>query len=224
MTNTIDRKKKLPLLPIVAIGIGLIGITAIVSILSSDRRSILEPRFKTSQTPPLVMKGGDPHIRALMRMISASESNSDRPYSILYGGTHVKDLSRHPERCIRIVNGPNVNNCSTAAGRYQMINTTWAAMATKYHPSKQCRLMFLFDCSFSFAPEYQDAVVYKWLADESAWGMNIAANLKAGNLDLVRKRLSSTWTSLGYGIETNSITPKLPKIYQRLLTAEQSGS
>jgi muramidase (phage lysozyme) len=166
------------------------------------------------------MRGGDPHVRALMRMISASESNSDRPYSILYGGSHITDLSRHPSKCIRIVNGPNMNNCSTAAGRYQMINTTWARMAEKYHPSKQCQILWMYDCSYSFAPEYQDKVVYAWLKDERAWGFNIAQALQDGNLELVRQKLSSTWTSLGYGIENNSITPQLARIYQRLLQEE----
>jgi len=38
-----------------------------------------------------------------MRTISASEANDPRPYSILYGGQHVSNLSRHPEQCITIV-------------------------------------------------------------------------------------------------------------------------
>lgn len=71
------------------------------------------------------MQGGDPHIRALMRTISASEANGPRPYSLLYGGQQVHDLSRHPEKCVTIVTGPNKGNCSTAAGRYQIINNTW---------------------------------------------------------------------------------------------------
>lgn len=49
------------------------------------------------------MQGGDPYIRALMRTISASEANGNRPYSLLYGGQQVKDLSRHPEICVTIV-------------------------------------------------------------------------------------------------------------------------
>jgi muramidase (phage lysozyme) len=82
-----------------------------------------EPVF-TRKQPPLVMQGGDPYIRALMRTISASEANSNRPYSILYGGEQVHDLSRHPEKCVTIVTGPNTGNCSTAAGRYQIIAST----------------------------------------------------------------------------------------------------
>ncbi len=184
-----------------------------------SRRPIVNPTFNTAKTPPLMMTGGDPYVRALMRTISSSESNDRRPYSVLYGGSHVADLSFHPEKCIRIVNGPNINNCSTAAGRYQMINTTWATMAKKYHPQPDC-VLFVFQCTYSFEPQYQDAVVHAWLSDERAWNMNIPQLLKDGELEQVRRRLSSTWTSLGYGIETNSMTPKLAKIYQQLVKEE----
>jgi len=51
------------------------------------------------------MKGGDPYIRALMRTISASEASGNRPYSLLYGGEQVNDLSHHPQKCITIVTG-----------------------------------------------------------------------------------------------------------------------
>ncbi|WP_309741807.1 glycoside hydrolase family protein [Chamaesiphon sp. OTE_20_metabat_361] len=204
------------------IGMTIGCIAALWSVLllrQTGDRQIANPTFETSQPPPLVMKGGDPYIRALMRTISASEASDRQPYSVIYGGTHAKSLDRHPERCIRITSGPNMNNCSTAAGRYQMIDITWAKMARKYHPKQSCTL-FVFQCAYSFESEYQDAVVHAWLSDEKAWRMNIPALLKAGQLEKVRQRLSSTWTSLGYGIETNTVTPKLSGIYQQLLKQE----
>jgi muramidase (phage lysozyme) len=201
-----------------AIG-GIILLSTILIFGHPSRRRAPIPTFETAKTPPLMMTGGDPYIRALMRTISSSESNDRRPYSVLYGGSHVDDLSYHPQKCIRIVNGPNMNNCSTAAGRYQMINTTWAATAKKYHPQPDC-LLFVFQCTYSFEPQYQDAVVYAWLSDEKAWNMNIPQLLKAGELEQVRRRLSSTWTSLGYGIETNTMTPRLARIYQQLVKEE----
>ncbi|MBH8567140.1 glycoside hydrolase family protein [Nostoc sp. CENA67] len=181
-----------------------------------DLRSPDDPVF-TAKQPPLVMKGGDPYIRALMRTISASEANSNRPYSLLYGGQQVNDLSRHPEICITIVTGPNTGNCSTAAGRYQIINTTWYQIARRYHPHPS-RLMFW--VSYSFEPEYQDLVVYRWLNDSQVWKTDISQQLRQGQLNDVLRRLSPTWTSLGYGIETNSMTSSLPKIYQTMLQEE----
>jgi muramidase (phage lysozyme) len=168
-------------------------------------------------TQPLVMQGGDPYIRALMRTISASEANFSSPYTVIYGGDHVDDLSGHPNRCIPIKAGPNQGNCTTAAGRYQFINTTWYEKAKRYHP-KQTKLNWL--NFYSFEPEYQDLVVYQWLTDKEAWGKDIPELLRQGKLEEVLKLLSNTWTSLGYGIETNVMTPYLPMIYQKMLAEE----
>jgi muramidase (phage lysozyme) len=168
-------------------------------------------------TQPLVMKGGDPYIRALMRTISASEANFSSPYTVIYGGDHVDNLSRHPNLCVTIQAGPNKGNCSTAAGRYQFINTTWYEKAKLYHP-KQSKISWL--NFYSFEPEYQDVVVYQWLQDKNAWGEDLSELLRQGQLEQVLKLLSNTWTSLGYGIETNVMTPYLPVIYQKMLAEE----
>ncbi|WP_414565482.1 MULTISPECIES: glycoside hydrolase [unclassified Anabaena] len=180
-------------------------------------RSPNDPVFKVQQ-PPLVMQGGDPHIRALMRTISASEANGNRPYSLLYGGQQVNDLSRHPEICVTIVTGPNKGNCSTAAGRYQIINNTWFEIAPRYHPNPPMSMMFW--AAYSFEAQYQDAVVYRWLSDTKVWGTDISQLLQKGKIDDVLRRLSPTWTSLGYGIETNTISSSLPKVYEKMLAEE----
>jgi muramidase (phage lysozyme) len=179
-------------------------------------RSQPDPVFNQRQ-PILVMKGGDPYIRALMRTISASEASGNRPYSLLYGGQQVNNLSRHPEICVTIVTGPNKGNCSTAAGRYQVINTTWHRIASRYHPNPN-RLMFW--SPYSFEAEYQDIVVYRWLSDSRVWGTDISQQLRQGRVKDVLRRLSPTWTSLGYGIETNSVSRSLPRIYQKMLQEE----
>jgi muramidase (phage lysozyme) len=168
-------------------------------------------------TKQLAMQGGDPYIRALMRTISASESNYAQPYHVLYGGKYVRDLSRHPNRCVRINIGPNKGNCSTAAGRYQFLNKTWKQMAQRYHPSPRGLLLWK---SYSFEPEYQDRVVYAWLSDRQFWKADLAQMLRQGKVRQVLRMLSGTWTSLGYGIETNSMSRHLPKIYEKMLKEE----
>jgi muramidase (phage lysozyme) len=166
---------------------------------------------------PLVMMGGNPYIRALMRTISASEANDPSPYTILYGGHHVDSLDQHPDRCLPILVGPNVGKCSTAAGRYQLITTTWLEIARRYHPQPN---HFIVWNPYSFQSQYQDKVVYNWLTDPHEWGIDIPALLQAGQLSEVLRTLSPTWTSLGYGIEDNAITNDLPQIYQQLLQEE----
>ncbi len=170
---------------------------------------------------PLEMEGGDPYIRALMRTISASESHDQHPYGLLYGGSRVDDLSRHPDRCIPIRHGPNRGQCSTAAGRYQFITTTWLEKADLYHPAPRD---YAFWSVYSFEPEFQDEVVYAWLTDPYAWEGDLAALLRQGKLEVVLEQLSDTWTSLGYGIETNRRTPMLPQVYETMLEEEMANS
>jgi len=209
---------KLPLRNLLA-SIGALALTVFLLKYAGEwtERSLSNYPTGIHGTPPLVMKGGDPYIRALMRTITASEANDPQPYSIIYGGERIWDLSRHPERCVPIVAGPNVGNCTTAAGRYQFISTTWNEKAQRYHPGPSG---FLFWKYYSFEPEYQDAVVYAWLSDKQAWGVDISKQLQQGKLNTVLRRLSGTWTSLGYGIEDNAMTGYLPGVYQRMLKEE----
>jgi muramidase (phage lysozyme) len=167
--------------------------------------------------PPLAMKGGDPYLRALMRTISVSEANGRDPYVLLYGGRRISDLSQHPQECITILLGPNMGNCSTAAGRYQMLDRTWLEKARAYHPERHSWGVL---GRYSFEPAYQDWVVYRWLNDRAAWGMDLSQTLRQGQLDRVLRRLSGTWTSLGYGIETNRMTRLLPSAYRQILREE----
>ena len=74
--------------------------------------------------------------------------------------------------------------------------------------------------NYSFEPQYQDQVLYRWLSDSQAWGTNLSKKLRTGAINEVLKKLSPTWTSLGYGIENNLITHRLPKLYQQLLQEE----
>jgi muramidase (phage lysozyme) len=167
-------------------------------------------------TRPLVMTGGDPYIRALMRTISASEANVLRPYHVLHGQRYVWTLDQHPNRCEGISGGPNRGNCSTAAGRYQLLAGTWVELAARYHPDRTDDPLDA--VRLNFAPLYQDLVVHAWLC-EPRWG-DLSAQLRQGRIQPVLRRLSGTWTSLGYGIETNSMSSELPRVYREVLRDE----
>lgn len=185
-------------------------------LLGGQSPALLWHRWQAGRIAPLAMEGGDPYIRALMRTISASEANDASPYTLLYGGEHVQDLSRHPNRCVPIRRGPNQHLCTTAAGRYQFLSSTWAEKAAHYHPSPPR----WFWEQYSFAPQYQDQVVYRWLTDTNAWNADIPQLLRQGEVQRVFALLSNTWTSLGYGIESNLMTPHLERIYNELLAEE----
>lgn len=152
-----------------------------------------------------------------MRTISASEANVLKPYHVLHGGDFASSVDVHPNECVGIRKGPNRGNCSTAAGRYQLLFGTWVSLSARYHPDKAS--VTDEGQSLSFEPQYQDAVVLAWLSDRKAWG-NLPQQLRDGDIRKVLKRLSGTWTSLGYGIETNVMSAELPRIYKQLLEAE----
>jgi muramidase (phage lysozyme) len=200
---------------LVAVSLAGMGLLFLSKLAISDDPA-REPSFKYANAA-LVMQDGDPYIRSLMRMISASEANDRQPYSLIYGGSRAKNLNRHPNFCAPIKVGPNTGNCSTAAGRYQMINTTWYRTARRYGADERG---WPWDRHYSFAPLQQDRVVHNWLKDPQAWNMDITKELRQGRLEVVRKRLSSTWTSLGYGIETNTMTSQLSRLYDQILKEE----
>jgi len=186
----------------------------------SEGRSPSDPLWEDYAPAPLVMEGGDPYIRALMRTISYSEANDPQPYSLLYGGERFADFSQHPDRCLPIVAGPNIGDCTTAAGRYQFITTTWNDQSHQYHPNPDGFWVWK---SYDFAPASQDGVVYAWLADPTAWGVDLTELLRQGAVTEVLEILSPTWTSLGYGIETNDLSAALPAVYEQVLTEELQG-
>lgn len=164
------------------------------------------------------MPGGDPYVRALMRTISAAEAHTVEPYHTLYGGQRINDLTQHPDLCVEIVAGPNEGDCTTAAGRYQFLSTTWLEKAKKYHPEPP--RWYSWWAGYNFEPIYQDEVVYRWLTDVQAWNADIPALLRQGQVEEVFYLLSGTWTSLGYGIEDNVMTPHLGQVYQQMLEEE----
>ncbi|WP_333282569.1 MULTISPECIES: glycoside hydrolase family 24 protein [unclassified Microcoleus] len=201
---------------LLAIGAVIGGAVFLVANLRGNLQ-LSQPASEVRKMPPLAMKTGDPYIRALMRTISASESNVSRPYHVVYGGKYILDLSRHPDWCVRIVNGPNKGKCTTAAGRYQFLTTTWNDKAKRYHPRPG---NFVWWQDYSFEPEDQDAVVYAWLSDRKFWKADIPQMLREERLTDVLRMLSGTWTSLGYGIENNSMSSSLPKVYREMLRQE----
>ncbi len=62
--------------------------------------------------------------------------------------------------------------------------------------------------------------MYRWLTDSQAWGDDLSNLLRSGDIDSVLQILSGTWTSLGYGIESNLATDSLPHVYEDVLQEE----
>lgn len=151
-----------------------------------------------------------------MRTIYESEANDSNAYSVIYGGKHFSDFSHHPNNGVTIVSGSHKGECSTAAGCYQILRSTWLEQVQQYNHKQSSQG----GDYHSFAPQIQDEVVYAWLNDRNAWGVDIATLVEQGKIGQVLQLLSGTWTSLGYGTGNNSITPLLSQVYQKVLLEE----
>lgn len=127
--------------------------------------------------------------QALLDAISAEESPG---YDVIYGGSRFSDFSKHPGIYIPIKSGPNAGKLSSAAGRYQFLESTWeeAAAATG---------------ATDFSPAAQDKAAW-WLAQRdyrTRTGSDLLTDLQAGEHGKVRRNLAATWEGLGLTSDDN---------------------
>lgn len=115
--------------------------------------------------------------RALLNAIAGGESAGS--YNVRYtpeGGRHFADLSKHPGIAEKGPHGP-----STAAGRYQFLESTWQRMG-----------------GGAFTPEHQDHAAWRLAQEDyqARTGRPLLADLQAGGLTpKILSALSPTWTS-----------------------------
>lgn len=126
----------------------------------------------------------NPNVRIMLETISRTEGTHSgvNPYAV-YGGNpknQLGDLSAHPAGSkawkFKDLDGRTLN--STAAGRYQFINSTWQDVA---------KTLGLKD----FSPRSQDAAAVFLM--QRAGALQDVIN---GNFDSAIKRLGKTWASL----------------------------
>lgn len=118
---------------------------------------------------------GNGNCIAWLRVIREGESSqNDDAFTELYGGSHFSGFDDHPRQRFDLPGG----NYTTAAGAYQITETTWNDFRAKYG------LM-------SFTSDKQDACAL-WLTDRAG----ALDDVIAGRLDAAIQRCSKVWTSL----------------------------
>jgi len=126
--------------------------------------------------------------RALLDTIAGPESKG--AYDVIYGGDRITDFSDHPRQYVTIASGPNAGKKSSAAGKYQILASTWGDYAPRAGVT-------------DFTPASQDAVAWAIAKDEYRrdTGRSLQDDLEAGDLSRVPSSLRNQWTSLPGGIE-----------------------
>jgi muramidase (phage lysozyme) len=145
---------------------------------------------------------------ALLHTISGPESKGS--YNIVYGGKHFSDYSDHPRINVKITSGPHKGEYSSAAGKYQILKSTWDRVAPK---------LGLKD----FTPESQDRAA--WYIAKSAYksstGRDLQGDLESGDPSRLKKVstvLHGQWTSLPGGIEASTTKSKFATQFNANLT------
>lgn len=120
------------------------------------------------------------NARDYLNMLASSEgtaSRGDRGYNVMFRGDLVNDYSRHPNIVHTYIDKNGKQGKSTAAGRYQFLNSTYENMAKKLGIK-------------DFSPESQDKVAIALMLEKGVDfndGADFGTNLR---------KINNVWTSL----------------------------
>ena len=154
----------------------------------------------------------DPTQKAFLNTLAGPESGGE--YNIIYGGDHFEDYSKHPGKYVTIESGPNKGKKSSAAGKYQFLESTWNDIASR-HGLKD------------FSPENQDKAAW-YLASETygrTQGRSLSTDLNSKDPKIIAnvgKALAPIWTSLPSGIEQGTSEDKFVTTFNKYLQAAPS--
>ena len=118
-------------------------------------------------------------VRAFLDTIAWAEVGTadTNGYQTLVFGKQFNDFSTHPKiKNCAVVNGKNL--CSTAAGRYQILDKTWDELAPK---------LGLTD----FSPDSQDTIAIALIDERGA-----LEDIEAGQFEKAISKVSNIWASL----------------------------
>ncbi|MEO9347975.1 glycoside hydrolase family 24 protein [Acinetobacter radioresistens] len=120
---------------------------------------------------------GNPHVRKMLDVIASSEGVK-HGYNTLFGNERFDDLVSHPNIRKQFKQTDGKVNYTTAAGRYQFLNSTWNDVARQYGLK-------------SFSPINQDLAAIALIARRGALN-----DVVKGNYQSAIHKLGEEWASL----------------------------
>jgi len=171
-----------------------VGVTSI-----GGAKTPAQPSFRQSEVASMKNMDGmyADAKKSLLDTIAGPESAGR--YDVMYGGSRFTDFSKHPGQYVTITSGPNKGKKSSAAGKYQFLESTWNSLADD---------LGLKD----FSPASQDAAAFEYARREyqRKTGLDLEKDLVSQDpqkISSIARNLSGKWTSLPGGIE-QGITSK----------------
>lgn len=120
----------------------------------------------------------NPNVQSFLNMISAAEGTTRNGYATAFGGGRIPSLAAHPGIRSSFTQADGKKNTTTAAGRYQFLQSTWNNVQRK---------LGLPD----FGPASQDLAAIELLKESGA----LPAIVK-GDFKTAVQRAGKTWASL----------------------------
>ena len=149
-----------------------------------------------------------PQVDAFLDTIGWAETGTVgvEGYKALVFNGHFNDFSRHPltKQCAAI---GNKQTCSTAAGRYQMLDKNWYELKQKLNLP-------------DFSPASQDKMALALIQEKGA-----LADVEAGRFKEAACKVGGTWASFpcnSYGQHPHS-TEELFQVYEKQLAIRNAG-
>lgn len=140
---------------------------------------------------PIATKNLHANLVKFLMLITHTEGTDRQktPYNELFGFTNFEGYEKHPKIKIKAS-----NYCSTAAGRYQVLYTTWLMFLKKFPDAK-------------FTPEWQDLIAI-WLIKRA----NAYQLILDGKFEEAIEKTNKVWASLPgspYGQPTHKMSDAL---------------
>lgn len=182
-------------------GLSIIALSTLGLAIVGQPTSTLAPRQITLSSHSLSEAVKNPNVRAFLQTIAFAEGTEGADgYRMMFTGQLFNSFKEHPniKNCSLYKGKPL---CSTAAGKYQILKTTWDEISRKLNLP-------------DFSPESQDLAAVQLVKQAGAY-----QDIVAGRFDDAVFKVALTWASFpmpegkSYYNQPSKSLPELRRVY-----------